>query len=448
MQNDDFIFDNLDEVFKTIDFEYIYHMIDTIKWEIPISDHYKEHNLEDFSEETVEGEIFTTRVPNREELKYMIEWAIVDEYMNAMTSRLFDIDFIYEGEHLFPTVDISDLESQYKEHEMLRKEFEEDRKSLAEKEYTGICSKEFCNKLVSLYWEREFDKIQDVPFPPTSFKEPTIESCAREFENLCKQSGKLSSKGTSEIIRAFHKSIIFANAEKSLSPFDGWQLLKSDPDAFIRFYANRLRYSDFFKNNVDYFLEGNLPLWCYGLGLSTSRQFPHVSYFKPKLAKYIVEKYLNEYDTVFDPFSGYSGRMLGTLACGKNYIGQDLCKYSVEESQNIYRFLSDFFENIPKAEINAANTEETAGEYECLFTCSPYNNKENWDGVPSVDYNCDKWIDICIKNFKCKKYVFVTDETIEKYKPFVKETITNSSHLGKNDEYIVVITEEDIESMY
>ena len=444
MQNDNFIFDHLDEICSKIDFELIHHMLDTIKLEIPVSSRWKDHNLEDFTEEMYDDEIFDECIPNINVIKYLIQWAIVDSYMSETNTNVFYIDFMYEGEHLFPVIDMSDLESLYKEHEMLREEYEQDKKLLAEKEYKGICSKEFCNKLVSLYWEREFDKIQDVDFPPTTYNMPTVESYVKEYENLCKQSGKLTSKGTSDIIRGFHGSIIFANAEKSLSPFEGWQLIKNNPDVFIRFYANRLRYSDFFRDNIDYFLEGNLPLWCYGLGLSTSRQFPQVSYFKPKLAKYIVENYLSDYATVFDPFSGYSGRMLGTLACGKNYIGQDLCSLSVAESNNIYKFLKDCFGNVPKAEINVANTEETTGEYECLFTCSPYNNKENWDGVPSVDYNCDKWIDICIKNFKCKKYVFVTDETIEKYKPFVKETITNSSDFGKNDEYIVVITEEDV----
>lgn len=213
---------------------------------------------------------------------------------------------------------------------------------------------------------------------------------------------------------------------------------------FICFYSNRLRHSDFLKENIDYFLEGNLPVWCYGLGLSTSRYFPHVSYFKPKLAKYIVETFLNEYDTIFDPFSGYSRRMLGTLACEKKYIGQDLCKYEIDETSKIYNFLKQNFDDIPEVKLSIADTEKSTGKYDCLFTCSPYNNKENWPDVESVNYNCDKWIDICIKNFDCNRYVFVTDETISKYKPFVKATITNKSHFGKNEEYIVVIDKKNL----
>lgn len=444
MLNENFIFDHLDEICSKIDFERIHFILDTIKLEIKISSRYKDHNLEDFEEQIYDDETFEERVPDIEVIDHLIRWALVDAYMSETTTRVFYIDFIHEGDELEPTIDMSDLESEYNAHEMLREEYEADKKALEEKSYKGICSKEFCSLLVSLYWEREYEKIQNIDFPPTTFNAPTVESCATEFENLCKHPGKLTSKGTSDIIRAFHQSIIFANGEKSLSPYEGWQLLKSDPEVFVRFYANRLRYSDFFRDNVDYFLEGKLPLWCYGLGLSTSRQFPHVSYFKPKLAKYIVENYLSEYDEVFDPFSGYSGRMLGTLACGKKYIGQDLCEFSVEESNNIYKFLKDIFKNVHDAEVKVANTEETTGEYKCLFTCSPYGNKENWPDVESVNYDCDKWIDICTKNFKCEKYVFVTDETIEKYKPFVKETITNSSHLGKNNEYIVVVTKDDL----
>ena len=42
-----------------------------------------------------------------------------------------------------------------------------------------------------------------------------------------------------------------------------------------------------------------------------------------------------------------------------------------------------------------------------------------------IDLNCDEWIDICLKNFKCKKYLFVVDNT-EKYKNNIIEEIINN----------------------
>ena len=80
------------------------------------------------------------------------------------------------------------------------------------------------------------------------------------------------------------------------------------------------------------------------------------------------------------------------------------------------------------------------GKYQCLLTCSPYGNIEQWQGVPCMGYSCDKWIDICLKNYDCEKYVFVTDDKITKYKKYVMENLENTSHWGTNIEYVVVIT--------
>ena len=52
--------------------------------------------------------------------------------------------------------------------------------------------------------------------------------------------------------------------------------------------------------------------------------------------------------------------------------------------------------------------------------------------------SCDDWIDLCIKNFKCKKYLFIVDYT-EKYKGNIIETIENKSHFGINTEKIILI---------
>ena len=75
--------------------------------------------------------------------------------------------------------------------------------------------------------------------------------------------------------------------------------------------------------------------------------------------------------------------------------------------------------------------------------CSPYGNIENWPGVESVNRGCDGWIDICLKNYDCEKYLFVTDDLITKYVPYIKETLTNRSHFGSNKEFVIIITKEE-----
>ena len=86
---------------------------------------------------------------------------------------------------------------------------------------------------------------------------------------------------------------------------------------------------------------------------------------------------------------------------------------------------------------------QNIGKYQCLLTCSPYGGKrggiERWDGVPDSNNSCDDWIDICLKNYVCDRYVFVTDDNIQKYKQYVKEELQNTCHWGSNKEYVVVI---------
>jgi len=337
--------------------------------------------------------------------------------------------------------------------------------NLPGKPYVGNCTKEFCEKIIDLYIDKEFERIQSIHFPSSREYPITIEQCDRELLKLASDDD-MSKKNSWNTIRYFHKSIIEANREGCLSPVEGWETIKRDKAKFRVFYHNRLRCSDWYKEkkwqNLKYLVMGYVPEFIYGIGLSTSRKFPEVSYFKPGLAKYLIEKYLGEFDYIFDPFSGYSGRLLGALAAGKGYTGQDLCEKSIEEGKAL---ASHYFDLLVKNDklnkvkresedgklllgqhwsLRVKDSENDHGDYQCLFTCSPYKNIENWPGVPSRGYSSDEWIHICLKNFKCKKYVFVVDGDIMDYKSYVVETIENTSHFGKNFEYVVVIDGDNL----
>ena len=299
------------------------------------------------------------------------------------------------------------------------------------------CSEEIGWELVDKFGKREWDKVREMKFP---YPEVSEDSCKKEWVTLTTK--QLTLKNPSPIIRKFHKSIHKANRYKHLSNFEYWKLLKKDFELFRKFYFNRLTRSDWFKfsDNYKYLEEGYVPDFIYYCGLTTSGKAPLPSYFKPMLAKYIINKYLTEYDTVFDPFSGYSGRMLGALACGKNYVGHDINEVTIKESKKIRSFLNDnvgTFDSI-SCKLKVADVCNSKGKYDCLFTCSPYGLIEKWN-QPIQNYSCDEWISICLKNFKCDKYVFVTDDKIRKYKKNVVEELTNTSHWGKNKEYIVAI---------
>lgn len=311
------------------------------------------------------------------------------------------------------------------------------------------CTKEYTIELVNKYWEREWNKIKNIDFPKLKEYDITDQQCFNEFSNLIKNANKnnvkTTTKGSSPIVSKYHKSMIFANKNKKLSPYDYWQLLKKDENKFKKFYANRLRYSDWFNEkegeNFKYLERGFVPEFIYGIGLTTSGISPIVSYFKPKLAQSIILKYLNEFDTIFDPCSGYSGRMLGTLSTGKNYIGYDVNNWTIEESKQIYDI---FCSNLPNnATLKAENSLTSTSEFDCLFTCTPYGKAEIWqdkNGKKIIsNLSCDDWIDTLVNNFKCKKYIFVVDGSISKYKENIVETLTNVCHWGNNEEYIIEI---------
>ena len=58
--------------------------------------------------------------------------------------------------------------------------------------------------------------------------------------------------------------------------------------------------------------------------------------------------------------------------------------------------------------------------------------------MPIENKSCDDWIDLCLNNFNCKKYLFVVDDTI-KYKNNIVYYINNKNHFYKNNEYVILI---------
>ena len=219
------------------------------------------------------------------------------------------------------------------------------------------------------------------------------------------------------VINQYHKSIYDANTHGCISPRAAWgkdELLK-------KVIANRLIYI----NNVD-------PSKVLK-GFSIAKVATRVSVFNPTLAKYICQKYLKNYNEVVDPFSGFSGRLLGCCAESKTYYGRDLSEAHVAESNEIIKSL-----NLNNCEVIQQDILETYDEnFECLLTCPPYNGKEVYDTETEFK-SCEDWITECLNRFNCKRYVFVVDNA-GKYEKYVVEELKSRSHFRKCSEYIVCI---------
>lgn len=269
------------------------------------------------------------------------------------------------------------------------------------------------------YIEDVFEWCRSIEFPWYHYADWELK---KSYEKLVKYSKfSYGSRIGGRILRHFHRSILTSHRDGCISPYEGWMsdniLLKCIKNRFI--YVNNLEPSRVLE------------------GLNISKLAPKVSVFSPTRAKTIVTKYLNEFSSVFDPFSGFSGRMLGVCALGKKYIGQDINQQIVQESNQIIEFLG--LEK--QATVVQKDVLESTGEYECLFTCSPYSSKEIW-GKETIFKTCDEWIDECLSRFSCSQYVFVVDKT-EKYKEFIQEEIVNKSHFGKNTELIIIINKNN-----
>ena len=218
------------------------------------------------------------------------------------------------------------------------------------------------------------------------------------------------------IIKYFHKSIYSANRDKHKSPVEAWD----DKEIVRKTALNRLKYV------------GNCRPEDIVYGFSVAKFAPKVSVFNSKLASNLIEKYLNEYNTIFDPFSGFSGRLIGAFRCGKSYIGQDINVTHIGESNAVINYLG-----INNSNVIVKDIFNSEGQYDCLFTCPPYGNIEHWNDT-DVNFTCDEWITNCMNRFKCKAYLFVVDDT-EEYKDFIVEELTNSSHFGINTEKVIFI---------
>ena len=117
-----------------------------------------------------------------------------------------------------------------------------------------------------------------------------------------------------------------------------------------------------------------------------------------------------------------------------NPLRQNLHRLNLRRSNDIINFF-----NFDACAVIQKDILKSSGKYECLFTCPPYGGKEHWNIQENeIEKSCDEWIDECLKRFDCSTYLFVVDET-EKYKNYIVENLTNRSHFGLNNEYVILI---------
>lgn len=96
--------------------------------------------------------------------------------------------------------------------------------------------------------------------------------------------------------------------------------------------------------------------------------------FRPALAKAIVGAYSQPGDLVLDPCAGYGGRVTGTLAAGRRYVGVDPHPEARTAFNDLKASIGDFvFYNSPFESIDLGGLQA-----DLVFTSPPYFSKERY----------------------------------------------------------------------
>jgi DNA modification methylase len=118
------------------------------------------------------------------------------------------------------------------------------------------------------------------------------------------------------------------------------------------------------------------------------------SVFRPTVARYIYETYCPPGGTVWDPCSGYGGRVLGAVAAGIRYIGTDVEAETVEGNQRLASLLG--------AGGQVTLHQQAAegfdpGPVDLVFTSPPYFDRERYSTASEQSWRkhsggIDAWV--------------------------------------------------------
>ena len=245
---------------------------------------------------------------------------------------------------------------------------------------------------------KRFKEYHSMPFP---YPEYTDSELLRSYRDLCKlncddkyhRSLNVNTRIGDRLIIHFHPSI-YNNS------IDTWN---NDKELRNMIKHGYLYHSYLNKNKI---LQG----------FNIYEPCKRVQYISAGKAKMIMHRYLSEYDEVFDPCYNYGGIMLACIAMNKKYIGLFEDESRLIESSNLLGFLWD-----NKIEYNATLIKYDScnqSTYQCLF----------------AEASTDEMIDQCLSKYRCKRYVFLIDDTIN----YVDNVVDIS-----NDKFIILIGNGD-----
>lgn len=178
-----------------------------------------------------------------------------------------------------------------------------------------------------------------------------------------------------------------------------------------------------------------------------------VSNFRPTAAKLIYEKYGGD-GVIWDPSSGWGGRLLGFLAASntKHYIGTEPATRIYE---GLLKMKKDFSYLNKKVDIYKCGSEDYIPDKNSLdlcFTSPPYFDTEKYSDEPTQSYikfpTEDKWMnefmrktmENCYYGLKDGKYMLINIANTPKHKFIEEGTIRVAEEIGFDYEDIIQLT--------
>lgn len=129
------------------------------------------------------------------------------------------------------------------------------------------------------------------------------------------------------------------------------------------------------KRAIKYQLRVGDPVLPHRVLRAITMQVRTPTIFRPAVAKFVAEKLCRTGGLVYDPCSGYGGRLLGTLAAGRRYMATDVEARTVEGNKRLAEALG-LSSEVELHESPAELFDIPEGEIDLVFTSPPYYTKE------------------------------------------------------------------------
>lgn len=221
------------------------------------------------------------------------------------------------------------------------------------------------------------------------------------------------------LVHHFHPSIYRSHVVGKPSPYEAVQ-----DDVQLRELVEN---HTLFRNNND----PNKLLQ----GFDCCKEVPKIHVFSPNHARILIQRYLSEFSTIYDPMCEFSATLLGTVSLGKRFVGLHYSDVLINESNQLIKWLQSYYPET-NAIMQQGITIQAMGEVSCMLTRFPGSQQCIFEQSPMKN-TPDEFIRQCMKSISCKRYVFVVLST-EEFRDCVVDTIPDR-HDPDWKELVVVI---------